>query len=165
MKRLMLTWLLALPISTYAIFGFGSGISSTTSGHPHPLIYIEAHLGKLGVSGYSVGFHNSFYYQTAYQASVYYIHKVGGDKGSFFWGDSLVYAGAAIYYSQRGYRGELDESATTDDTLYAGPFLGVSWQFLSPLFMSLEGLYGVDWGSIGNFTSRNSVAYILGVRF
>ena len=151
------------PILAEAGYQLGSGFNSATGGRIVPSINLGVGSESFRVLFSSTGVATSSYYQSSYTLGAYWTRNAGEILG----GSIVTGFGAATLYSERGFQ---DSASTlekkTDYVL--GPAFFSQWNLLGPIFIAVEGIYGIIGPSnryydLATLNARDHVNFIFGV--
>jgi Ca2+-binding RTX toxin-like protein len=139
MRSILLAFVFVFPGWLYAAVQVGSGLSSTMSGRIVPGLEVdlggEVWRGSLS----TIGVNSNYYYHSSYTAILFRTWK----SGSLFWGDVESGFGGGVNYAVRGFRDEGSSIEETKSDVVIGPAFFVQWQFIGPLYLKLDMLWGL----------------------
>lgn len=138
MKYLILSIAILFSASAWSVVELAGGYSSYSAGHKTPELTLGAGGSDWLMSGSSSGYKTTAYFHSQYVLR-YYKTWNGGD---FFWGKVSFGAGGGVMYSVRGFAdtGAAEEKA---NDLVLGPALRAKWNFAGPVFLAVDGVFGI----------------------
>ncbi|MDZ4660602.1 MAG: hypothetical protein SGJ18_03165 [Pseudomonadota bacterium] len=94
--------------------------------------------------GYSVSAHSTGVQTNLYYDSSYYVSLTWSSvRSQFWWGAIHGGFGLGAYFTERGYRETTASSLERASDLALGPSIRIVWDVLGPVYISLEGMYGL----------------------
>ncbi len=147
--------------SAFATVDLGVGVNSATSGRVVPGLAGAVGTSEWIVSGTSTGVRNAYYYHSAYSLAVMKIFKVG----DLFWGPITAGAGMGAVYTLDGFQDEGSSSEDTNTSASAGFAFKVKWNFAGPVYMNMEGIYGIrdPLTHLTSLTFQDFVSFSVGI--
>lgn len=163
-KLLCLLLSLVFSIQAKADFLVGTGFNSATSGRLVPALNVGYGRDSFEVLFSSTGVSTTAYYHSAYRLSAYKTWLAG----DFLFADIEAGFGAGGLYAVRGFSDTLASSETKSDYV-VGPAFFCRWKLLDPVFLAVEGLYGIigpsnRFGDILGLNARDNVSLIVGIQ-
>ena len=116
-------------------------------------------IGSIGISSHFGGVKTTAYFHNAYQFGLYYMFP----ESEFGWGTVRVGLGLGVLLTAKGYKSTDQEIQNRNETA-VGPATWIAWNFLGPLYLSVESLFGIG-NAIDDLTFRDSTWLGLGVTF
>ncbi|HAZ11936.1 MAG: hypothetical protein A2X86_07205 [Bdellovibrionales bacterium GWA2_49_15] len=161
LKLLILTVMCLLP-KAHAEVGVASGFSAVTGGRTVPLLYASGEGNEYAVTAYSVGVNTSVYYHSGYMASLFKRYKPSGD---FISGGLDAGLGWGLYYYKIGFKRSSTAALEEKSATATGPAFRVLWNLAPPVFVGIEGMYGIRGLNWILLSTQDIVSVLLGVRF
>ncbi len=141
MKLIVTFVLMFFAPAAHAGLELGGGTTSSTSGRLVPALSGAVTFGEWAVTGTSTGTRTNVYYLSAY--------TMGAVKrwpaGKFWWAEMVLGFGGGVAYSQYGYRNTPTDTMETKADFTAGPLIQFRWEFLGPLYVGLDALFGIKY--------------------
>lgn len=142
---------------------FGTGLHASMGGRFNPSIHVGYQFEHFGATAYSVGAKSSIYLHQAYQLNFYYLWHAGELL------DRPVTAGIGVggFGAIKTYKSFSNAQPMRHYDGTAGPGFRVSWKFLDPVFLSIDGLFGVvaDTSLLLTLNAQDIVNFAIGVQF
>jgi hypothetical protein len=160
----MIIFIMSLfPILVEAGLQVGSGFNSATGGRIVPSVNLGVGSDSFRVLFSSTGVATSAYYQSSYTQGAYWTQKAG----EIFGGAVVTGFGVGGLYAERGFLSSSSVLEKKGDYVL-GPAFFSQWNFLGPVFIGVEGLYGLIGPSnryydIVSLNARDHVNFIIGV--
>lgn len=163
-RNLMCSFFVFLAPPALAYVQIGTGFNSATGGRLVPSVNLGIGGDSFVLLSSSTGVATSVYNHAAYSLSGYWIKKAG----NFFWGDVVAGFGIGSFYESRTYK-DIGSAEETQTDFAAGPAFFSKWNFLSPVYLSVEAVCGLGdprstSGQILGLSYRDHVNFILGVQ-
>ncbi|MBI2522189.1 MAG: hypothetical protein HYV97_17350 [Bdellovibrio sp.] len=162
MLKLLVLIVMLLSSMAQAGVGIASGFSAVTGGRTIPLLYASGESNEYAVTGYGVGVNTSVYYHSGYMASLFKKYKPSGD---FISGGLDAGLGWGFYYYKIGFKSSSSATLEEKSATATGPALRVLWNLAPPVFIGLEGMYGLRGLNWVLLSTQDIVSILLGVRF
>ena len=141
MFKILAFLVVALNISSpiFASIDLGVGPSVGYSGRLNTGVSLA-----LNKPGYSLGLHSSGVQTNLYYDSSYYVSLTWPRVANqFWWGAFHGSLGVGTYFTERGYRSTPTSDIEKASDFALGPSLRIVWDVLGPVFISLDGMYGL----------------------
>lgn len=119
----------------------GVGTSSSNSGRLVPALSATAPIGSYAWTATSTGTRTSVYYLSSYTFGALKRWKAG----RFWWAEMELGFGLGFAYSQYGYRPSPSDDHDVKRDLTAGPMFQFRWQFLDPVYLGMDALFGLRY--------------------
>lgn len=142
----------------------GTGFNSATSGRLVPALNAGYAGQTLELQLSSTGVATTAYYHSSYRMSLYKTWKAG----DFLFGTTESGFGAGALYGVRGYK-ETETVTETKSDYVVGPTFFVRWMLWGPMYISVDGLYGIIGPSSRNgdligLNARDNVNFVIGFK-
>lgn len=140
----------------------GFGFNSATSGRIVPAVVTSLSGEGWLLTGHSTGVQTDLYYHSSYGLSYFWTW----DSGTLFSGNVSSGLGLGAFYSVREYRDSSSADVEQGSDFGLGPGFRVNWTFLGPLFLNMEGVFGLR--EITHHLTLNYQDYVnfsIGLRF
>lgn len=143
----------------------GSGFNSATGGRLVPSLNLGVGSDSFEVLFTSTGVSTPAYYHSAYKLGAYWTWKAG----DFLVGNIDAGFGGGALYAIRSFA-DTGAQADTKTDYVLGPTFFARWNFWEPVFIGVDGLYGLIGPSGKNgdvlvLNARDNVSFVLGVRW
>lgn len=163
-RLLFILLVLQLAFEARADLLLGTGFNSATGGRLVPALNLGAGSNSFEVLFSSTGVSTQAYYHSAYKLGAYWTWKAG----DFFIGSVEAGLGPGALYAERSFQ-DTGVSPETKNDYVLGPTFFVRWVIFDPVFLAVEGLYGLigpsnRYGDIVALNARDSVSLIIGLR-
>jgi hypothetical protein len=163
-KRVLAGLLILLSFKANASVLLGTGFNSATGGRLVPALNLGIGIESYEASLSSTGVATAAYYHSSYKLSLFRTWKAG----EFLFGTAEAGFGLGGLYAVRSFK----DTGTPADTKYdyvLGPAFFVRWVFVEPVFLAVEGLYGLigpsnRYGDLFSLNARDNVTFIIGIR-
>lgn len=157
---------MALLPSKSEAFGLSVGAAMTahTSGQFNPGIHAAIDFKSFAITGHSAGMATEAFFVNGYQAAAYWMWS----PGDFLWGELRAGFGFGVMYRKLGWRTNPNNANFIDirEDVNFGPTLRAVWYVVKPVFVSIEGLFGLkDLGHVTHINFQDSAALIVGAGF
>lgn len=152
--------LIILLLFSPAVFGvvkIAGGYNSVSTGHKTPQLSLGFGGADWLVTGSSSGVRTTTYYHSNYVFGLYSTWTAG----DFGWGKMEFGAGGGALYGVRGFK-DAGASEETGTDFVIGPALRAQWNFAGPVFLSVEGLFGLGAQAL-YLNVQDSVTLAVGV--
>lgn len=150
-------------VEAQAVGFVGSGFNSATGGRLIPTLNLGLGTKSFEIQFSSTGVSTTAYYQSIYKFGGYWTYQAG----KFIFGRVEAGFGPGLLFSVRGFADDGASEQTKTDYVI-GPTFFVRWVMVGPLYISVDGLYGLIGpssraGDLVGLNARDNASFSIGV--
>lgn len=160
MKYFLLLFFVSTAVDATILLG--SGFNSATGGRLVPALNAGYATDTLELQLSSTGVATTAYYHSSYRLSTYWTWNAG----EFLFGTADSGFGVGALYAVRGYK---DTQTSTKSDYVVGPAFFVRWTLWGPMYIAVDGLYGLIGpsdrnGDLIGLNARDNVNFVVGFK-